>query len=106
MTAKIATALVLLMTSTPLVAAAQSPAGQNDLQLEMKRKRAIVLPKQSPEQIRSDAERAVDEYAAARRPGALVDQTSPVRPPERPDLGYDVKSGIQSQRTNDALRNR
>ena len=26
--------------------------------------------------------------------------------PERPDLDYDVKSGIQSQRLNDALRRR
>jgi hypothetical protein len=106
MTAMIATALALLIAATPLAAAAQSPASPDDLQLEMKRKRAIVLPKQSPDEMRSDAERAVDEYAAGRRSGALVDQTSPVRPPERPDLGYDVKTGIQGQRTNDALRNR
>ena len=70
----------------------------------MKRKRAVVLPKQSPEQMKSDADRAVDEFAATRNPGAVVKQTSPVRPSARPDLDYDVKSWIQTHRLNDAIR--
>ena len=103
----VALALVVLTTALPLAAAAQAPApAPNDLQLERKGKRAVVLPKQSPEQMRSDADRAVDEIVGARNMGALMDQTSPVRPPARPDLGYDVSNGIQSQRLNDALRNR
>lgn len=102
----IALALALLTTALPLAAAAQSPAGQDDLKLEMKRKRAIVLPKQSPDQVRADADRAVDEIAAGRRSGELVEKTSPVRPSARPDLDYDVKSGIQTRGVNDALRNR
>jgi hypothetical protein len=103
----IALALLILTAALPLGAAAQSPApDSNDLQLEMKRKRAIVLPKQSPDEVRSDADRAVDDYAGRRSPGAVVDQTSPVRPSARPDLDYDVQNGIQSQRINDALRNR
>jgi hypothetical protein len=103
----IAFAVALLAAALPVAAAAQSTAPDpTDLQLEMKRKRAVVLPKQSPEQVRSDADRAVDELAGRRSPGPVVNQTSPVRPPARPDLDRDVRGGIQSQRVNDALRNR
>ena len=103
----LALVFAVLITALPLAAAAQAPApSPNDLQLQKKGKRAVALPKPSPEQVRSDADRAVDEYAGARNTGPVVNQTSPVRPPARPDLGYDVTNGIQGQRLNDALRNR
>ena len=104
MKSTIALALALLTTMLPVAAAAQSAAGSNDLQLEKKGKRAIVLPKQSPDQVRSDANQAVDDFAASKNTGPLVNQTSPVRPSTRPDLDYDVKSGVQGQRLNDAIR--
>lgn len=106
MKSTIALALALLTTTLPITAAAQSAAGSGDLQLEKKGKRAVVLPKQSPEKVRSEADRAIDEFAASKNTGPLVDQTSPVKPSARPDLNYDVKSGIQGQRLNDATRNR
>ena len=99
-------ALVLALLTLPVAAAAQSSTGSDDLQLEKKGRRAIVLPKQSPEQVQADANRAIDDFAASKNTGPLVDQTSPVRPPARPDLDYDVKSGIQGQRLNDAIRHR
>ena len=100
--------VAILSATLPVVAAAQSkpPAGSGDLELQRKQKRSVVLPKQSPEQVRTDADRAVSDYAATRPTGRIVRETSPVAPSARPDLDRDVKGGIQSQRTTDALRGR
>jgi hypothetical protein len=107
MKATLALGVATLTICLPLAAAAQAPApSTGDLELQTKQRRSIVLPKPTPEQIRREADTAVSEYSATRSPGKTVRETSPVRPPSRPDLDYDVKSGIQSQRLNDALRNR
>jgi hypothetical protein len=74
--------------------------------MQSKQRRSVVLPKPTPEQIRQDADTAVSEYAATRETGKVVRETSPVRPSARPDLDDDVRSGIQSQRLNDALKGR
>jgi len=101
-------ALGLLVGALPLVAAAQStpPPSGGDLSIEKKQKRSIVLPKPSQDQIRSDADRAVSEYAVKQDPRSVAKETSPVKPSSRPDLDYDVKSGIQSQNVNKARQGR
>ena len=97
--------IAMLTAALPIVAAAQSQSpATGDLELQRKTKRSVVLPKPTPEQARAEADRAVSDYAATRPTGRIVKETSPVRPPARPDLNYDVTGGIQSQRTNDALR--
>jgi hypothetical protein len=98
--------VTLLGAVLPVVAAAQSqsPAKDGDLELQRKQKRSVVLPKQTPEQVRADADRAVSDYATSRPTGRVVKETSPLKPPARPDLDYDVRSGIQSQRIGDALK--
>jgi hypothetical protein len=107
MHATCAAGIAMLIAGLPLAAAAQSSApGTSDLEIQSKQRRSIVLPKPTPEQIRTDADAAVNEYAATRNPGKVVRETSPVRPSARPDLDYDVKSGIQSQRLNDAIKGR
>ena len=99
--------VALLATALPLAAAGQSPTpSTDDLTMEKKQKRSIVLPKPSPDQVRADAERAVSEYAATQDPRRIVNQTSPVRPPTRPDLDDDVKNGIQSKGINPSLKGR
>ena len=98
--------MALLTAALPVVASAQSKPPAGDLELQRKQKRSVVLPKQNPEQVRSEADQAVSEYAATRPTGRVVRETSPVRPPSRPDLDYDVRTGIQSERLGDALRNR
>jgi hypothetical protein len=99
--------IALLLAGLPLAAAAQSSSpSTSDLEMQTKQRRSIVLPKPTPEQIRQDADVAVSEYAATRDPSTVVRDTSPVRPSARPDLDYDVRSGIQSQRLNDALKGR
>jgi hypothetical protein len=95
--------LAVLAIASPLVAAAQAPApGSGDLQQERRQRKSVVLPKPAPDQVRADADRAVDEFAG-RSPSATVRETSPVRPSARPDLDYDVKSGIQGDRVNKEL---
>jgi hypothetical protein len=101
----------LLVSLLPLAAAAQTtppapPAAGGDLSIEKKQKRSIVLPKPSQEQIKSDADRAVNEYAAKQDPRSVVKDTVPVKPSARPDLDYDVRTGIQSQNANKARQGR
>ena len=104
MKATLALGVALLATALPLTAAAQSSSPSSDLELQRKQRRSVVLPKPSPDQVRADADRAVSDFAATRSPGRIVRDTSPVGPSARPDLDYDVRSGIQRDRVNDALR--
>lgn len=99
MKSKIVVSVAVLVTVLPLAAAAQAPPATGDLQIERKQRKAVVLPKPTAEQARSDADRAVDEIIG-RDPHRVMDQTSPVRSPTRPDMNYDVKSGIQGDRLN------
>ena len=104
MKATFALAVAVFATVVPLIAAGQSTSPDTDLEMQRKQRRAVVLPKPNPDQVQADADRAVSDYAGQRSPGRTVRETSPVRPPARPDLDYDVRTGIQSQRLNDALR--
>ena len=97
MKSTLALGIALLSAALPLAAAAQSSPTTGDLELQRKQKRSIVLPKQSPEEVRMDADRAVSEYAASQPMGRVVRETSPVRPSARPDLDSDVKGGIQTR---------
>jgi hypothetical protein len=107
MKSTLALGIAMLAVGLPLTAAAQPPSpSTGDLELQHKQHRAVVLPKPSPDQVRAEADAAVSEYAATRYPSKVIRETSPVRPSSRPDLDYDVKSGVQSQRLNDALRGR
>ena len=92
-----------LVIAMPLVAAAQAPPTTGDLQIERKQKKAVVLPKPSPEQVRSDADRAVSDYVEGRAWTDTARETSPVQPPTRPDLSRDVTGGIQQQQINKEL---
>jgi hypothetical protein len=87
-------------------AAAQGPPPPDvqgtDLQTETKARRIIVLPKPRPETFADDAERAAAEVRSRARPEhALREETT--RPSRRPDLDYDVRSGIQGRNLRNAL---
>jgi hypothetical protein len=93
-----------LLILTPLAATAQAPAPPDgDMQIERKQRRAIVLPKPHPDEVRADANRALDDYVG-RSTGNVVKETSPVRPSPRPNLDSDISRGIQSDRVNRELR--
>ena len=105
MKSTLALGIALLSAALPLAAAAQSPSvTTGDLELQRKQKRSVVLPKQSPDEVRMEADRAVSDYAAGRPTGKVVRENSALRPSPRPDLDYDVRTGIQSRRLGDAIQ--
>jgi hypothetical protein len=86
----------------PAVGQAASPS-ETELQMERRQRRAIVRPTPPPEVVEGDVQDAAAEAEQRRRQDTTFrDLRRPL--PRRPDLDYDVKSGIQSQRLNNALR--
>ena len=96
----IVSALVLLL---PLVASAQDVPGQNPSVLEMRRdrdaapRRPIVHPAPPVDEAVRDAERATAEYEHAQRAEELLREQKAADANRRPDLNYDVTSGIQQR---------
>ncbi len=80
-----------------------SPPKEEGESLELRHKGPpIVAPTpQSPEAIR-EAEESVEELDRTRRQEQRLRETRP-SPPRRPDLDYDVKSGIQQKAIERAL---
>jgi hypothetical protein len=95
--AVLAAALVVLVPA-PVLAQAASPGTETRLEMERRQRRAVVRPGIPSGVVENDVEAVLRQQETAR------DLTRPA--PRRPDLDYDVKSGIQSQRLNDALRRR
>jgi hypothetical protein len=91
-------ALVLLL---PLVASAEDTPGQHPSVLEMRRdresaaRRPIVPPAPPVDEAVRDAERATAEYERAQRAEELLREQKAAAANRRPDLNYDVTSGIQ-----------
>jgi hypothetical protein len=73
--------------------------------MERRQRRAVVQPRPPDAVVEQDAAAAAAEIEQRRRAEQTARDASRARP-RRPDLDYDVKSGIQSQRLNDALRRR
>lgn len=98
-------ATLVVLVPAPVMAQAASPSADAQLQMERRQRRVIVRPGTPTDVIEHDVETAREEIEQRRRQQETVGAlTRPV--PRRPDLDYDVKSGIQSQRLNDALRRR
>jgi hypothetical protein len=103
MRATIVAAALIGLIAVPINAIAQQRS--SDLELRQPRRPTVVHPPISKEQeiAAQDAEQARDEIAAkAQRYQILRD--SATGPRQRPDLGYDVTGGIQSQRINNSLK--
>jgi hypothetical protein len=100
----IVVALAWLPAVAPVVEAEERPGA---LQLEQGHSRPAAAPRQETEQKRAaeDAERAMDALRAREGDDALI-RSELLSPGGRPDLGYDVRSGIQSRSLRDALRTR
>jgi hypothetical protein len=101
MIARIASAALATLLALPLAASAQNASGPDDvrLQMEMKRKRAIVHPTPSPEAVERDVAEAV---RAERRERIIRELTR--REPGRPDLEYSVTTGIQARNLRELRR--
>jgi len=81
----------------PNMGAAQSPISQGtEMEQQMKQRRYVVQPKPDPQAVTEDIARATEAMTAQQRfDRAVRDSLSPFR--RRPDLDYDVSSGIQSR---------
>jgi hypothetical protein len=95
----IVSALMLLL---PQAASAQDTSGQHPSALEMRRdresaaRRPIVHPAPPVDEAVRDAERATAEYERAQRAEELLREQKAAAD-RRPDLNYDVTSGIQQR---------
>lgn len=98
-------AALILMGALGAPAAAEEPQGALELQLKPSSKRpsALVLP--AADIVQTDTERAIREIKARERLDRLV-QEAVQGPRWRPDLTYDVVSGIQARNINSALGRR
>lgn len=91
---RVLSAALVLVFALPLAAIAQdaSVPRESRLQMEVKRKRAVVHPTPSPEAVAQDVETAL----AAERTDAIIREVMR-RESRRPDLDYDVTSAIQAR---------
>jgi hypothetical protein len=96
----ILSALVLLL---PLAAAAPRASGQDPSMLELRRaresapRRPIVHPAPPIDEAVRAAERVTAENESAQRAGELLREQRASAADRRPDLSYDVTSGIQQR---------
>ena len=97
-------ALIAVVLLAPAGVSAQAPnPTDTQFQMERQQRRVIVRPGASADVVERDVEAANAEVQKRERQEQIArDLRHPL--PRRPDLDYDVKSGIQSQRLNGSLR--
>ena len=86
-------------------ASAQEASPQLKLELRVARKRPEVPVAPDPKVAEQEAEKAIAEIQARERGEELAGEILRA-PSRRPDLSYDVWSGIQARNVTDALRRR
>ena len=96
--------VLLLLVPASVLAQAASPKPDGKVEMSTQQRRIVVRPGTPADTVEHDAEAAAAEVQEQRSHARARALTRPA--PRRPDLDYDVKSGIQSQRLNDALRAR
>jgi hypothetical protein len=99
----LAVASVAALLALPEVSLAQSASPDTELRQEVVRKRMIVRPTPSPKAATEDAAQAAEEIRAAERREEIVREAAQPRR-RRPDLDYDVSSGIQTRNLQRFLR--
>ncbi len=85
-----------VMLFASVVPAQDATSRSADLDQQRKQRRYVVQPKPDPQALTQDVDQATAALAAGRRFDQVVRETrSPIG--RRPNLDYDVTSGIQSQ---------
>jgi len=95
---------VLLPVQAPIVRA-EGPSESLQLELKLSRTRPLVHPLPDPKIVEKDAKEAVAAIEERERSEKVIRETLRA-PSRRPDLNYDIWSGIQSRNINGALRRR
>ena len=97
-------ALFVLALLAPAGVRAQAPSPTDtQFQMERQQRRLIVRPGAPADVVERDVDAASAEVQKRERQEQVARDLRRSLP-RRPDLDYDVKSGIQSQRLNGALR--
>jgi hypothetical protein len=91
-----------LLAGTP-VWQTEKPSQSLQLELKLSRRPPAVRPLPDPKVVDRDAEQAIADIHTRQRSEELVRETLQA-PFRRPDLSYDVWSGIQSRNLGPALR--
>ena len=97
-------ALALLCAWAPPLHAEQ-PSATDQLHLRLSRRPPAAHPSPDPRIAQMDAQQAMAGVEARERERKAMREAVPT-PLQRPDLSYDVVSGIQARRLSDALRAR
>ena len=82
---------------------AEEPTAPLRLEVTISHRHPAVQPPPDPELVTKEAEQAVRELEARQRDDEALRQSIP-KPSARPDLNYDVWSGIQSRGLTNTLR--
>ena len=94
----------MLALLAPAGVRAQAPSPTDtQFQMERQQRRLIVRPGAPADVVERDVDAASAEVQKRERQEQIARDLRRSLP-RRPDLDYDVKSGIQSQRLNDVLR--
>jgi hypothetical protein len=101
---RVALFALIALVASPVAAVAQQPP-PSGMELRQPRPPTVVHPPvtQGMEQAAQDAEQAKSEIEAKTQRYQILREGA-TAPSSRPDLGYDVRSGIQSQRINNAIK--
>lgn len=100
----IVAALLLGLAPVPAALAQQASPPRTDLEQQIQRKRHVVRPPVVVDEVARDAARAEREAQAERRREELVREVVEGPRARRPDLRYDVTSGIQARNLQNARR--
>lgn len=98
-------AVFALLLAAPAVVLGEEPSASLQLELKPPRTRPLGLSSPRPEIVQADTARAISEIKARERLDEVIRETIQ-GPRRRPDLNYDVFSGIQSRNLSNALRRR
>lgn len=91
--------VALVLSPVPVAAQQEHASPPSELRMEMKRPRAVVLPRPSEQVVRDDIERAREDAGATERRDEII-RESRQRPLSRPELDYSVTNAIQADRAN------
>jgi hypothetical protein len=97
-------AVLVVLVPSAVLAQAASPGREAPLQQELRQRRVIVRPITPPSEVQNDAEQAAVEVAKRAQQDAVARELTRPTLSRRPDLDYDVKSGIQQRALQNSLR--
>ena len=103
MLARVASVVLLIVLAAPLLAAAQqsSMSQPSDLEMQLKRRRTVVLPLPPQQAVMQDVERVTEQVTARAREDQLIRERE--RRLSRPELNSTISNAIAARNALRAL---